>query len=86
MAEKGVFGSALIKKQHYLPKGFSEEEMIFHMHRKGVGSMYALPNIIYGKRYLVMDIKDPWYFMPVMTTYGTLEIWRGWTHSRGTRD
>ena len=35
--------------------------------------MHELPNIICGKSYHIMDIKDPDYAMLMMTTYGALE-------------
>ena len=35
--------------------------------------MHELPNIICGKSYHIMDLKDPDYAMLMMTTYGTLE-------------
>ena len=35
--------------------------------------MDAVPNIIRGNRYHIMDIKEPDYGMLMMTTYGMLD-------------
>ena len=45
--------------------------------------MDALTNIIFGKRYHIMDIKDFEYIMIMMTTYGKLDNLEGlYTHRR----
>ena len=45
--------------------------------------MDELPNSIHGKRYHLMSLKDPDYFMRMMTSYGKLENLEGSnTHQR----
>ena len=71
--ENCVYGSALIKKIQYRPKGVPEEKMIWHMQQKKVCDVNSFPNIIFGKRYHTIYLKDPEYSMPVITTYVTLD-------------
>ena len=73
MIEKGVLGSALIKKWFYWPKGVQEKEIIWHMQLKYVGDVDAVNYTICGKSYHIMAIKESNYVMLMMTTYGTLE-------------
>ena len=83
MVEKGVFGSALIKKRRCQPKGVPEEDIIWHMKNKKVGDLDAVPGSIRGKSYRIMDIKDTNYVMLTMKTYGKLENLEGSdTHRR----
>ena len=42
IVEKGVLGSAIIKKRYYWPKGVPEEEIILHMQNKEVEYVYAV--------------------------------------------
>ena len=72
MIEKGVLGSALIKKRCYWPKGVSSEDIIWHMQNKEVGDVDSFQGSIRGKSYHIMDIKEPNYLMLMMTTNGTL--------------
>ena len=73
MVEKVVFGSELIKKQHYWPKGVMEEDMFQHMHRKEFDNVDELPNTNYGNSYHIISLKDTDFIMLMMTTYGTLD-------------
>ena len=50
MFENCVYGSALIKKIQYRPKGVPEEKMIWHMQQKEVGDVESPTN-----RYMVRD-------------------------------
>ena len=59
MVKKGVFGSVIIKKRRYWPKGVPAEEIIWHMQNKEVGDVKAVQGSIRGKRYNIMAIKDP---------------------------
>ena len=54
------------------------------MQQKEVGNVGALPNIICGESYHIMDLKEPEYVMPMMATERRT-IWRGRTYSGGTR-
>ena len=77
MVEKGVLGSALIKKRRYWPKGVLSEEILRHMQNKDVGYFYEVKGSIRGKSYNIIAIKEPDYVMLMMTTYGTLEHLEG---------
>ena len=77
IVEKGVLGSALIKKRRYWPKGVPAEEILWHMQNKQVGDVGAFQGSIRGKIYHIMAIKEPDYVMSMMTTYGTLEHFEG---------
>ena len=77
MVEKGVLGSALIKKRCYWPKGVPTEEIIWNIQNKEVGDVDTVQGSIRGKRYRIMAIKEPDYVMLMMTTYGTLEHLEG---------
>ena len=59
MVKKGVFGSVLIKKRRYWPKGAPEEEIIWHMQNKEVGDVDAVQGSIRGNSYHIMAIEDP---------------------------
>ena len=73
MVEKGVLGSALIRKRRYWPKGVPAEDIIWHMKNKEVGGVDAVQVSIIGKRYHIMAIKDPDYAMLMMIKYGMLD-------------
>ena len=53
------------------------EEMIWNTQKKYVGDMNALPNIIHGKSYHMISLKESDYIMIMMTTYGMLENLEG---------
>ena len=57
MFEKGVFGSLLIKKQRYWPKGVPSEDIHRHMQNKSFGNVEAVQGSIRGKSYHIMSIK-----------------------------
>ena len=59
MVEKGVFGSAIIKQRRCWPKGVPAEEILRHKKNKEVGDVETVQGSIIGKRYNIMDIKDP---------------------------
>ena len=77
MFEKSVLGLALIKKRCYWHKGVPAEEIIWHMQNKEFGYVDVVQGSIRGKRYHIMDIKEPDYVMLMSTTYGTLEHLEG---------
>ena len=83
MVDKGVLGLVLIKKRRYWPKGFPEEEILWHMQNKEVGDVGVVQGPIIGERYHIMAIKEPDYVMLMMITYGTLDHLKGSdTHQR----
>ena len=51
--------------------------MINHIKLNEVGNVDALPNIIFGKRYHIMSLKEPYNEMLMIGTYGTLETLEG---------
>ena len=77
MVEKGVFGSQLIKKRRYWPKGVPSEDILWHIQDKEVGDVDAVQGSIRGNSQHIMAIKDPDYVMLTMTTYGTLDHLEG---------
>ena len=77
MVKKVVFGSVLIEKRRYWPKGVPAEEILQHMQNKEVGDVETVQGLIRGKIYNIMAIKEPNYVMLIITTYGTLEDLEG---------
>ena len=77
MVEKGVLGSALIKKRRYCPKGVTAQAIIQHTQNKDVGDVEAVQGSIRGDIYNIMAINDPEYAALMMKTYGTLENLEG---------
>ena len=73
MVEKGVLGSASIKKRCYWTKGVPAEEILWNMQNKEVGDVEAVQVSIIGKIYHIMSIKETDYVILMMKTYGTLE-------------
>ena len=59
MVEKGVLGSALIKKRRYWPKGVPAEEILRHMQNNEVGYVDVDQGPIRGKSCHIMAIKSP---------------------------
>ena len=59
MVEKGVLGSALIKKRHYWPNGVPAEDFLCHIQKNVVGDVDAIQGSMRGKSYHIMAIKDP---------------------------
>ena len=68
MVEKGAFGSALINKQSYRPKGVPSEEILPHMQNKEVDDVDSVQGSIRGKSYHNMAIKYSNYLVLMMTT------------------
>ena len=75
--EKGVLGSAFIKKRRYWSKEVPAEDIVRHMKNKEVGDLDAIQGSIIGESYHIMAIKEPAYVMLMMTTDGTLEHLEG---------
>ena len=73
LRNKGVFGSALIKKRIYWPANIKGGAIDAHFALKEVVNFDAVKQVEYGEAYHVFFIKDPEYIMKSMTTYGTLE-------------
>jgi hypothetical protein len=68
----GVFGSALIKKRKYWPKGIDGDDIIAHMNNKEVGEYDAKLGLVDNKTFYLYAMKEPNFVMMMMSTYGTL--------------
>ena len=68
----GVFGSALIKKRKFWPKGIDGDNIITHMNNKEVGECDAKLGHVDNKTFYLFAMKEPNYTMMMMSTYGTL--------------
>ena len=77
LVEKGVLGSALIKKRCYWPKGVPAEEILRNIQNKEVGYVDAVQGSIRRKSYHIMAMKDSDYVVLMMMTYGKLEHLEG---------
>ena len=73
MVEKGVLGSALIKKWCYWTKGVTAEEILWNMQNNEVGGVDVVQVSIRGKIYHIMSINETDCVMLMMKIYGTLE-------------
>ena len=82
IVEKGVLGSAIIKKRYYWPKGVPEEEILWYMQNNQVGDLDAVQGSMRGKIYHIMDVKEPNYVLLIMTTYRTLQHLQGFDTQR----
>ena len=71
------WGSSVIKKRCYWPKGVSAEEILWRMKNKEVGDVDAVQGSIRENSYHIMDITFPYYMMLIMKTYGMLEHLEG---------
>ena len=69
--KKGVFASALIKKQHYWLKYIHGEEIKEHFAEKEIGATYSLVGKMDDVPYHVFSMKESDYIMSLMSTYGT---------------
>ena len=71
---RGVYGSAVIKKRKYWPKGIKGDEIIEHMHDRSLGDVDALYGTKDNKSFYVYAMKDAIYTMMLMATYGSPTI------------
>ena len=54
MVEKGVLGSALIKKRRYWYKGVTPEDILWHMQKMEVGDVDSVQGSIRGNSYNII--------------------------------
>ena len=73
LRKKGLFGSAIIKKRRYWLANIKGNAIDSHFSQNEVGSVDAINNVEGGLDYRVFFMKDPYYVMNIMTTYGILE-------------
>ena len=72
LQKKGGFGAALIKKRIYWPENIESDAIDAHFYLKEVGNVDALKQVEDGVAYHVFFMKETYYVMKIMTTYGTL--------------
>ena len=66
----GVFADDIIKKRRYWPKHTKGDMIDTHFQDKEVGRIYSWNVALNDTPYDVLCIKEPDYFMKIMTTYG----------------
>ena len=71
LRKKGVFASALIKKQQYWPKYIKGDEIKAHFNDKNVGDTDSWAGTFDNIPFHVYAMKEPDYVMSLMSTYGT---------------
>ena len=71
LRKKGVFASALIKKQQYWPKDIKSDDIKAHFNNKTVGDMDSWTGTFDNIPFHVYAMKEPNYIMSLMSTYGT---------------
>jgi hypothetical protein len=72
LKKKGVYASALIKKQRYWPRDIPGDDIRCHFDGKEVGHTDRLPGISDGTPFDIFAMKEPDYVMMLMSTYGSL--------------
>ena len=73
LCKKGVFASALIKKQRYWPKYIHGEEIKQHFDGKEIGATDSWAGKMDDVPFHVFSMKESDYVMSLMSTYGTNE-------------
>ena len=73
LKKRGVFASALIKKQRYWPKHIKGDDIIQHFETQKVCDTGSLPGTLDGVPFHEFNMKEPDYTMKVISTYGTNE-------------
>ena len=71
LRKKGVYASALIKKQRYWPKYIKGDEIKAHFNNKNVGDMDSWAGTFDNIPFHVYAMKEPDYVISLMSTYGT---------------
>ena len=74
MAKRGIFGSAVIKKQRYWPKHINGDQICDYFEGKPVGAVDALPGTLEHIPFHNFCLKEEDYTMMVMSTYGTMGL------------
>jgi hypothetical protein len=77
LKKKGVYASALIKKQHFWPKGIDGDDIAHQFVNKPVGTTDRLSGICENVNFDVFAMKEPDYVMMLMSPYGALFELRG---------
>ena len=71
LRKKGVFASALIKKQQYWPTYIRGDEIKAHFANKEVGDMDSWAGKLDSVPFHIYSMKEPDYVMSLTSTYGT---------------
>ena len=71
LRKKGVFASALIKKQQYWPKYIRGDEIKQHFENKELGLVDCWAGELDRVKFHIHAMKEPDYVMSLMSTYGT---------------
>ena len=71
LRKKGVFASALIKKQHYWPKYIKSDGIKAHFDNKNVGDVDSWAGTLDNILFHVYAMKELDYVMSLMSLYGT---------------
>ena len=77
----GVFVGDLIKKRRNWPKHIKGDRIVTHFQDKEVGGIYSWNVALNDTPYDLLCIKEPDYFMKIMTTYGELTFPEGQRYS-----
>ena len=71
LRKKGVFATALIKKQHYWPKYIKGDDIKAHFHNKNMGDADSWAGTLDNIPFHVYAMKELDYIMLLMSMYGT---------------
>ena len=77
-----MYGTSLIRKKKYWPKGVPGAEMYTHFEDKDVNHCEMLEASIYGLHFQVMCMKELNYVMKMMCKWMTLDDFEGGGHIR----
>ena len=88
LKKRGVYASALIKKQKYWPKYIKGDAIRDHFTAKNVGDCDSWKGSMEEVPFHVYAMKEPDYIMSLMSTYGTIqcsgkETTREWVDGSG---
>ena len=67
-----LFSAALIKKRRYWPQYVNRKEIKAHFEDAPVGDSQGFPDKINGVEFDLFFLKEPYYIMTLMSTYGSL--------------
>ena len=81
LERKGVYGTSLIKKKNYWPKGVPGAAIDAYFEDKDVNHCEMLDASIDGFPFQVMCMKEPNYVMKIMCKWMTLDDFEGRGHS-----
>ena len=73
LRKRGVYSSALIKKQCYWPAHIPGDEIKKHFEDMPIGSVDIWPGKMEGVSFAVHCFKEPNYILSLMSTYGRTE-------------